>query len=31
MITRVSGVLERVEPTAVEVAVGPMVHEVLVT
>lgn len=31
MITRVSGTLERVEPTAVEVAVGPMVHEVLVT
>jgi holliday junction DNA helicase RuvA len=31
MITRVSGTLDRVEPTAVEVAVGPMVHEVLVT
>jgi holliday junction DNA helicase RuvA len=31
MITRVSGTLERVEPTAVEVAVGPVVHEVLVT
>ena len=31
MITRVSGTLERVEPTAVEVALGPMVHEVLVT
>jgi len=31
MITRVSGTLERVEPTAVEVAVGPLVHEVLVT
>jgi Holliday junction DNA helicase RuvA len=31
MITRVSGTLERVEMTAVEVAVGPMVHEVLVT
>ncbi len=31
MITRVSGTLERVEPTAVEIAVGPMVHEVLVT
>lgn len=31
MITRVSGTLERVEPTAVEIAVGPVVHEVLVT
>ena len=31
MITRLSGPLERVEPTAVEVAVGPVVHEVLVT
>ena len=31
MITRLSGTLERVEPTAVEVAVGPVVHEVLVT
>ena len=31
MITRVSGTLERVEPTAVEVALGPTVHEVLVT
>jgi Holliday junction DNA helicase RuvA len=31
MITRVSGTLERVEPTAVEIAVGPIVHEVLVT
>jgi Holliday junction DNA helicase RuvA len=31
MITRVSGTLERVETTAIEVAVGPMVHEVLVT
>jgi Holliday junction DNA helicase RuvA len=31
MITRISGTLERVEPTAVEVAVGPVVHEVLVT
>ncbi|MFM1996050.1 MAG: hypothetical protein RLZZ111_437 [Planctomycetota bacterium] len=30
MIKRVSGVLERVEPTAVEVAMGPAVHEVLV-
>ena len=25
MITRLSGTLERVEPTAVEVAVGPVV------
>jgi Holliday junction DNA helicase RuvA len=31
MITRISGTLERVELTAVEVAVGPVVHEVLVT
>ncbi|MFM1902466.1 MAG: Holliday junction ATP-dependent helicase RuvA [Planctomycetota bacterium] len=31
MITRVSGTLERVEPSAVEIAVGPVVHEVLVT
>lgn len=31
MITRVSGTLERVDPTAVEIAVGPVVHEVLVT
>jgi Holliday junction DNA helicase RuvA len=31
MITRLSGSLERVEPTAVEIAVGPVVHEVLVT
>ena len=31
MITRVSGTLERVESTAVELAVGPVVHEVLVT
>ncbi len=31
MITRVSGTLERVEPSAIEVAVGPVVHEVLVT
>ena len=31
MITRISGTLERVEPTAVEIAVGPVVHEVLVT
>ncbi len=31
MITRLSGTLERVEATAIEVAVGPMVHEVLVT
>lgn len=31
MITRLSGTLERVELTAVEVAVGPVVHEVLVT
>jgi Holliday junction DNA helicase RuvA len=31
MITRISGVLERVELSAVEVAVGPVVHEVLVT
>jgi Holliday junction DNA helicase RuvA len=31
MITRLSGILERVEPTAVEIAVGPVVHEVLVT
>ena len=31
MITRVSGTLERVEPQAVEIAVGPVVHEVLVT
>ncbi len=31
MITRLSGTLERVETTAIEVAVGPMVHEVLVT
>jgi Holliday junction DNA helicase RuvA len=30
MIKRVSGVLERVEPTAVEIAMGPAVHEVLV-
>lgn len=30
MIKRVSGVLERVEPTAVEVAMGSAVHEVLV-
>jgi len=31
MITRISGTLERVETTAVEIAVGPVVHEVLVT
>ncbi len=31
MITRLLGTLERVEMTAVEVAVGPVVHEVLVT
>ena len=31
MITRISGTLERVEPAAVEIAVGPVVHEVLVT
>ena len=31
MITRITGTLERVEPTAVEIAVGPVVHEVLVT
>ena len=31
MITRISGTPERVEPTAVEIAVGPVVHEVLVT
>ncbi len=31
MITRLSGTLERVETTAIEVAVGPVVHEVLVT
>jgi len=31
MITRVSGTLERIETTAIEVVVGPMVHEVLVT
>jgi Holliday junction DNA helicase RuvA len=31
MITRLSGTLERVETTAIEVAVGPLVHEVLVT
>lgn len=31
MITRISGTLERVELSAVEVAVGPVVHEVLVT
>jgi Holliday junction DNA helicase RuvA len=31
MITRLTGILERVEPTAVEIAVGPVVHEVLVT
>jgi Holliday junction DNA helicase RuvA len=31
MITRLSGTLERVDMTAVEVAVGPVVHEVLVT
>jgi Holliday junction DNA helicase RuvA len=31
MITRISGTIERVEPTAVEIAVGPVVHEVLVT
>jgi Holliday junction DNA helicase RuvA len=31
MITRLSGKLERVEPTFVEVAVGPVVHEVLIT
>ena len=31
MITLISGTLERVEPTAVEIAVGPVVHEVLVT
>ena len=31
MITRISGTLERVEPTAVEIAVGPVVHVVLVT
>lgn len=31
MITRLSGTLERVEPTALEIAVGPVFHEVLVT
>ena len=33
MITKISGTLERVDPTAnaVELAVGPVVHEVLVT
>jgi Holliday junction DNA helicase RuvA len=31
MITRISGTIERVEPTAVEIVVGPVVHEVLVT
>ncbi len=31
MITRLSGTLERVESTFVEVAVGPVVHEVLIT
>lgn len=33
MITRVSGTLDRVDPTgnAVEVSIGPVVHEVLVT
>jgi Holliday junction DNA helicase RuvA len=31
MITRLSGTLERVDTMAVEVAVGPVVHEVLVT
>lgn len=33
MITKISGTLERVDPTsnAVELAVGPLVHEVLVT
>jgi Holliday junction DNA helicase RuvA len=31
MITRISGTLERVETSAIDVAVGPVVHEVLVT
>ena len=33
MITKISGTLERVDPTsnAVELAIGPLVHEVLVT
>ena len=33
MITKISGTLERVAPTsnAIEIAIGPMVHEVLVT
>ena len=33
MITRISGSLERVDPTsnAVEISIGPVVHEVLVT
>ncbi|NDC64925.1 MAG: Holliday junction DNA helicase RuvA, partial [Planctomycetia bacterium] len=30
MIKRISGVLGRVDPTAIELAVGPVVHEVLV-
>jgi Holliday junction DNA helicase RuvA len=30
MIKRISGAVERVEPNAVEIAVGPVVHEVLV-
>ncbi len=30
MIKRISGVLGRIEPTAIELAVGPVVHEVLV-
>ena len=33
MITKISGTLERVDPTsnAIEIAIGPVVHEVLVT
>jgi hypothetical protein len=33
MITKISGTLERVDPTSnsVELAIGPVVHEVLVT
>ena len=30
MIRKISGSLERVEPTAIELAVGNIVHEVLV-
>ena len=30
MIRKISGSLERVEPTAIELAVGSIVHEVLV-